>query len=49
MRYQKPELVAVSSAAGAIRSGLVKMSTFLDNRDPSHPINATATAYEADE
>lgn len=49
MKYHKPELRVLDHAVHAIQSGQNKSSMYVDNVNLDHPMNATATAYEADE
>jgi len=49
MTYNKPEVIVVNSAVDAIQSGIAKSDVYRDNVDGNHPMNATSTAYEADE
>ena len=49
MTYNKPEVIVRSRAVDVIQSGQVKTDVFKDSVDVNHPMNATSTAYEADE
>jgi hypothetical protein len=49
MKYDKPELFFLSSAAVAIQSGESKYGQCQDNVHPEQGKNGTCPAYEADE